>query len=290
MDDQKIIGIDIGGTKVHMGIVQNGEITKELRLSTASQASKAQLLDDITNGIGQLMDADVAGIGIGVPGLVDEEKGIVYSVQNIPSWSEVHLKTHLEDFFKLPVYLTNDANTYALGEKVYGKGKPYRHMVGVTLGTGFGAGIIADHKLYSGAFSSAGEYGGVPYLDKTLEDYCSGKFFMHEYGKPGDEMYALAKAGDARALKAFKHFGHHVGNAIKIILYTLSPEAIFLGGSVSRCYPYFSEAMQHSIDSYPYKLVTDHLVVAQSDIANVAVLGAAALFQMRHTGSTKTFA
>lgn len=281
MDDLKVIGVDIGGTKVHMGIVQNGIITRELRLTTAAQGAKEQLLSDITDGIRQLMDADVAGIGIGVPGLVDEEKGIVYNLQNIPSWDEVHLKAHLENAFKRPVCITNDANTFALGEKVYGKGKRFKNMLGVTLGTGIGTGIIINHDLYGGAFSSAGEFGSVPYLDQTLEDYCSGKFFQNKYGMSGDQLQELAKEGDARAIDIFNQFGHHLGNAIKVLLYALAPEAIFLGGSASRSYPFFHEEMQLSIASFPFRVVTDQLVIELSEIENAAVLGAAALFHMR---------
>ncbi len=282
MANQKIIGIDIGGTKVHIGVVQHGEILQELRIPTAAQGSREELLADITQGIRQVLDPEVVGIGIGVPGLVDEQNGIVFSVQNIPSWTEVHLKQHLEEAFGLPVYMTNDANTYALGEKVYGPGKPYQHMLGVTLGTGIGTGIIANNTLYSGAFSCAGEFGGMPYLDKTLEDYCSGKFFLQAYGMPGDELQALASTGDARALEAFQQFGHHLGNAIKVMLYALSPEAIFLGGSVSHCYPFFEAAMRKSVADFPYKVVSDKLVIEQSEIKHVAVLGAVALFRMRH--------
>ncbi|MCJ8164388.1 ROK family protein [Pontibacter sp. E15-1] len=282
MKDQKVVGIDIGGTKVHIGVVQRGQVIAELRIPTAAKSSKEAILRDISDGIRQVIDPEVVGIGIGVPGLVDEKKGIVFDVQNIPSWTEVRLKQHLERAFELPVYITNDANTYALGEKVYGPGKPYQNMIGVTLGTGIGTGIIANNNLYSGAFSCAGEFGGMPYLDKTLEDYCSGKFFLQAYGTPGDEMQALANTGDARAIEAFQQFGHHLGNAIKIMLYALSPEAIFLGGSVSHCYPFFKEAMHKSVADFPYRVVTDKLVIEQSEIKHVAVLGAAALFRMRH--------
>ncbi|GAB3534110.1 ROK family protein [Pontibacter brevis] len=280
MEDRKVIGVDIGGTKVHMGIVQNGVITKELKLTTAAQGAKEQLLSDITDGIRQLMDADVTGIGIGVPGLVDDEKGIVYNVQNIPSWDEVHLKTYLEDAFNRPVCVTNDANTFVLGEKVYGKGKRFKNMLGITLGTGMGTGIIINHGLYGGAFSCAGEFGSVPYLDQTLEDYCSGKFFQNKHGMSGDQLQVLAEEGDAKAIDIFRQFGHHLGNAIKVVLYALSPEAIFLGGSASRSYPFFHEEMHRSIASFPYRVVTDQLVLECSEIENAAVLGAAALWHM----------
>src|SRR5687768_1430608 len=117
MNNSKIIGLDIGGTKIHLGLVQEGAILAELKLPTSAQASKEQILAEIRSGIQSLMEDSVIGIGIGVPGLVDEQNGIVYGVQNIPAFKEVHLKTHLEEYFGKPVYLTNDANSFVLGEK-----------------------------------------------------------------------------------------------------------------------------------------------------------------------------
>lgn len=287
VEEQKVIGIDIGGTKIHIGLVQNGKVTKEIKLSTSAEAPKARILQEITNAVEQVIEPGVAGIGVGVPGLVDEEQGVVHNVLNIPSWREVHLKTHLEEFFRKPVFVTNDANSFAAGEKIYGKGKPYENFVGVTLGTGFGTGIIINSKLYSGKFSSAGEFGGVPYLDMTLEDYCSGKFFLNKYGLPGARVQKLAQEGDEVALGILNEYGHHLGNGIKVMLYAISPEAVILGGSVCGCFPFFKDAMLASIGSFPFKLVTDQLVVECSSKSNSAILGAAALFQMRYTNSLK---
>ena len=281
MSKSKILGIDIGATKIHAGAVQAGVVVQETKFHTSAQAPQEQIIAELIEGIAPLIDAEVAGIGIGVPGLVDESLGMVCNVQNIPSWKEVYLKKHLEDHFGIPVYLTNDANSFAAGEKIYGKGQPFSNMVGMTLGSGLGGGIIIDHKLYSGTLSSAGELGGVPYLDQTLEDYCSGKFFTAKYGTSGQELYALAEQGDARGLEAFREFGDHLGNAIKIVLYILSPQAIFLGGSISRCFPYFEEAMQRSLQSFPFKAVTSQLTIGVSALDNAAILGAAALFEMR---------
>jgi glucokinase len=281
MNDQKILGIDIGGTKIHLGIVQQGEILEEVKFSTSAQAPWEQVLNQIIRGIEQLNGKEVEGIGIGIPGLVDEEQGIVYNVQNIPSWKKVPLKRNLEEFFNKPVFLTNDANSFILGEKVFGKAKPYKNAVGLTLGTGFGSGIIAGGRLYSGTLSSAGELGSIPYLDQTLEDYCSGKFFLKQYGLSGEEVYQQAEEGDEKALEILERFGHHIGEAIKIVLFAFAPEAIFLGGSVSSCYKFFKVRMEESIGSFPFQVVREKLVIELSEMKNIAVLGAAALYQMK---------
>jgi glucokinase len=281
MTNSKYIGVDIGGTKVQVGVVQNGEILREARFETSATAPQAQILAELTQHLEAFVDAGVAGIGIGVPGLVDEENGIVHNVQNIPSWREVHLKQHLANHFAKPVYLTNDANAFAIGEKMYGQGRPYANLVGLALGTGLGAGLILNHQVYAGAFSSAGEFGCIPYRDKTIEDYCSGKFFARHTRHSGAEWHARARQGDAEAQQVFAEYGQHLGNAIKIILFALAPEAIFLGGSVSQCFAYFEGGLHDSLREFPFKVVTERLVIAPSAMSNAAVLGAAALCHMK---------
>lgn len=282
MFKHKILAIDIGGTKIQMGLVRQGKIIEEKKMSTDAHAPEKKIIDSLITGIEELMTPEVAGIGIGTTGLVDVEKGIVYDVNNIPSWKEVSLKKQLEGYFKKPVYLTNDANTFILGEKMYGRAKDYKNVVGVILGTGFGAGIIIGDALYSGTLSSAGEFGSIPYLDQNIEGYCSGKFFRQKYGISGHEVHALAQQGDAKALEILDQLGHHIGEAIKVMVFALSPEAIFLGGSVSACYPYFKEAMEKSLQQFPFKRVLDLLVVERSEVQNAALLGAAALFEIEH--------
>lgn len=280
MKNQKIICVDIGATKIHIGAILDEAIVAEVLLPTPALASEDQVLAEIAGGIAQLMDDQVAGIGIGVPGLVDETAGIVYDVINIPSWKEVHLRKYMADHFQVPVYLTNDANTFVLGEKVYGKAKAYNNVVGITLGSGLGAGIIANGSLYAGAFSGAGEFGHIPYLDKNIEAYCGGEFFRSKYGVEGSLLKTRAEQGDKAALEAFDAYGQHLGNVINLALYTLSPEAIFLGGSISKSFPLFEEAMRRRVQDFPFKRITEKLVIEPSAIDNAALWGAAALFGM----------
>ena len=276
MTNSKYLGVDIGGTKVQAGIVQNGEILRQVRFETSATAPRAQLLAELAQHLTPLLAAGVVGIGIGVPGLVDAENGIVHNVQNIPAWREVHLKQYLQSRFSKPVHLANDANAFAVGEKIYGQGQPYANLVGLVLGTGLGAGLILNHQLYAGTLSGAGEFGGMPYLDKTVEDYCSGKFFGRT-GRPGAEWHALAQRGDAEALALFAEYGRHLGQAIHLILYALAPAAILLGGSVSQGFAFFQGGLHERLAAFPFRQVTERLVVRPSTIGNAAILGAAAL-------------
>ncbi|QNF34515.1 ROK family protein [Adhaeribacter swui] len=279
--EEKIIGVDIGGTKIHLGLVQHGTVIREMKIPTSAQSGREQILNELIQGIQQFIEPDVLGIGVGVPGLVDEGNGVVFDVQNIPDFTQVPLKKCLEDYFAKPTYLTNDANSFILGEKLYGRAQPFQNVVGLTLGTGLGGGIITNNQLYSGAFSAAGEFGCIPYRDKTLEDYCSGKFFINQFGISGPEIHARAIKNDPKALTILHQFGEHLGEAIKIIMYVLAPEAIFLGGSVSTCYPYFKAGMQLSVARFPFAQIKKHVIIERSRMNNGAILGAAALVYMK---------
>jgi len=272
-----ILGVDIGGTKVACGLVANKKIEKELSINIDNQQHKDEILKQIIQSIEQVFNPAVEGIGVGAPGLVDPGKGIVYQLNNIPSWKEVHLKDLLEKHFNRPVYVNNDANCFAVGEKYFGKGLAFENLVGIVMGTGMGAGIIANNRLYAGVNCGAGEFGSIPQNGRLLEYYCSGQFFKNEYNTTGSELFALASRGDQRALEIFDTFGTHVGETINLVMYTIAPQAIILGGSVSKSFAFFKEAMWKSVDKFPYKKVTENLIIEQSEMKDVAILGAAAL-------------
>ncbi len=226
----------------------------------------------------QLMTDNISAIGIGVPSVVDIEEGIVYDVQYIPSWKEVHLKKHMEDRYHIPVFVNNDANCFALGEHYFGKGKGYSSMIGLTVGTGVGAGIIINKKLYAGHNCGAGEFGMVDYLDKIYEYYSSGSFFENVYELKGEFVFEKAKQGDAQALKIYDELGEHLGNCIKMIMYTYDPQLIVLGGSVRYAYEYFQEAMWQRIKTCVYLKSAERLIIEISSLQNSGILGAAALY------------
>lgn len=273
-----VIGIDIGATKIHIGTVSGSVVTADLKIPTSANAAKEQIIREIIEGVEKLAGNDFAAIGIGVPGLVDVEKGIVYDLWNIPSWKEVYLKDHLENHFGKPVKVINDANSFSMGENRYGEGRNYKNFVGVSLGTGYGTGIIINNKLYSGQFSGAGELANIPYLDKTIENYCSGKFFESHYGKSGAQLFKNAMNQDPEALKAYNEFGKHLGESFKLILYMLAPEAIILGGSVSKSFRFFQASLQESLASFPFKRISENVKILPSNMKNVSLLGPAALF------------
>ncbi len=278
MSSENIIGIDLGGTHVRAGIVSEGKLADIYSGRIPASEGVEQVLETIYDLIDPLIDNDTKAIGIGVPSVVDIENGIVYDVQNIPSWKKVELKQLMENRYHVPVSVNNDANCFALGEKYFGRGKQFHSMIGLTIGTGLGAGIIINDKLYAGVNCGAGEFGNVEYLDKYIEYYASGQFFENSYQIKGEVAYGKAMEGDPDAIRMFKELGTHLGSAIRMILYTFCPELIVLGGSISQAYPLFQEKMWERIRTYVYSNTLDHFHLEVSNLENSGILGAASLY------------
>ncbi len=278
MAEPTIIGVDLGGTKVSVGAVTGGLARHIERREVPAAEAAGVVLQTIIDTIDEVFDPSVVGIGCGVPSVVDVEKGIVYDVENIPSWQEVHLKTALEDRFGVPASVNNDANAFVVGEFVFGKGRCFQNVVGMTLGTGLGTGVIVAGRLYSGGNSGVGEIGMMDHKGLTLEEHCSGPFFVREFGVGGDVMYRKAEEGDAEALAAFQHYGRELGEAVMIALYAYDPDALFFGGSISAAHRFFEDGLRESLDRFAYPRVIERLVIDRSELDNAAVLGAAALY------------
>src|SRR5579862_2852228 len=239
MDDKKIIGIDLGATNIRGGLVIGNTLSNINSKRINNAGTVEEVLKDVFAIIENFISEDTAAIGIGVPSVVDVQQGIVYDVQYIPSWKEVHLKKIIEDHYQIPVMVNNDANCFAIGEFYFGKGAGHENMIGLTIGTGLGAGIIINRRLYAGPNCGAGEFGMVDYLDHCYEYYASGQFFQNEHNISGEEVYKNAKSGDQAAQLLYAEMGTHLGNAVKLIMYTYDPSLIILGGSVRFAYPFF---------------------------------------------------
>jgi glucokinase len=272
-----VIGIDLGGTNVRSGLVKDGVLTAINSRRINPQAPVSDVLQDLFDLADPLAESGVTGIGIGVPSVVDLETGVVYDVQNIPSWKEVPLKAIMEDRYKVPVIVNNDANCFALGEYYFGKGQGEADMIGLTIGTGLGAGIIINHKLYAGANCGAGEFGMVTYLDKWYEYYACGQFFGNIYGVDGADVFVKATDGDKAALEMYAEMGMHLGQALKTILYTYDTKRIILGGSVRSAYRFFSDSMWAQLNTFVYPRSVARLQIDLSELENSGLLGAAAL-------------
>lgn len=272
-----IIGLDIGGTKMTAGIVDGGKVKKIASQPTKARGTIKEIVGQIFGLLKPLANYEAEAIGVGVPGLVDVERGVAYEAVNIPTWKKVELKKILEAEFKRPVYVNNDARCFVLGEKDFGKGKGYKNIAGVTLGTGMGTGLIIDGKLYNGAHGGAGEFGQARYLDGIMEQYSSGQFFLKKSGMNGDEAFELAKKRDKKALETYKEYGYHLGKALSLIIYAVDPEIVILGGSVAKALKYFEKTMKESLKESSYARTFERLKIVASNNENSALLGAGAL-------------
>lgn len=273
----KFVGVDIGGTNITAGLIVDGEVVKINDVATEAFESKEKILENLFEAIESVLTDGTEGIGIGVPGIVDSEKGIIYDLANIPSWKEVHIKELVEARFDIVTEVGNDANCFALGVKHFGVGRNYSNIVGLTLGTGLGAGVIINNALYTGSEGGAGEFGLVPYLDSNIETYCSGKFFKCVKEVPGKEVYEKAHNGDTEALKIWEEYGKHLGQLVNIVTYTLSPELVVFGGSVAKGYPFFIDSLKAELKSNILKKVVAKLELAEMANEFSAIYGAGAL-------------
>ncbi|MFC2116959.1 ROK family protein, partial [Bacteroidota bacterium] len=189
-----IIGIDIGGTKcaVLLGNIKDDgdiEVLDKSVYTTADYSTPDKMLPQLQNGItdilkkNQLVANNIASIGISCGGPLDSKRGVVLSPPNLPGWDEVHIVEFFENRFSIPAAIQNDANACALAEWKFGAGRGTQNMIFLTFGTGMGAGLILDGKLYSGTNDNAGEVGHVR-LDNigpvgygkagSFEGFCSG--------------------------------------------------------------------------------------------------------------------
>jgi glucokinase len=281
--NETIIGVDLGGTNMRAGRVKENSIEKTAKARVPTTKNWEIVYKELIKTIKAVWAPDVSGIGIGVPGVVDYNTGMVFDIQNIPSWKEVPVARLLSNEFNVPVYVNNDANCFAAGERYFGQGKQFDDFTGLIIGTGLGAGIIKNGHLLPDQNCGAGEFGMIPYLNNNYEHYCSGRFFQNQGHMSGKEAAELAEQNDATAIELFSKFGQHLGNAIKTIIFALDPAAIILGGSISRSFHFFEPALNKELSTFPYARTIQNMKIIPSQIPDIAIMGAAALYYEKNT-------
>lgn len=252
------IGIDIGGTKCALSV---GECTADaVKILQREEfptkgLSWQEVLEEFARRIGGVT-APIANIGISCGGPLDSRRGVILSPPNLPGWDEVPVVKFFADRFGVPVHLQNDANACAYAEWKFGAGRGTRNMVFMTFGTGLGAGIIIDGRLYSGTNDNAGEIGHIRLAPTgpvgynkpgSAEGFCSGAGMTRlafiraqEQGiaLPEDfstkELFRRIDEGDAFCLSVFKESAAHLGMILSYVIDILNPEVIVLGGVFMR--------------------------------------------------------
>lgn len=307
-------GIDIGGTKcaVVFGEIKDNDvkIADKVKIETPKGEEPYSVLGklaEIIKNKNQKIDA----IGISCGGPLDSNKGVILSPPNLQGWDEVYAVKFFEDMFGVPAFIQNDANACALAEWQFGAARGTKNAVFMTFGTGLGAGLILDGKLYSGTNDNAGEvghirlsdYGPVGYGKKgSFEGFCSGngiaqigQTLAREKWQCGEkvgycddiknidkittkDIAESARKGDKTALKVFEICGRKLGMGISIMIDMLNPEIIVIGSVFQRCEdlirPYMEEIINEEALIHARKVcrvVPAYLTEAIGDYAAIAV-------------------
>ncbi|NJN19528.1 MAG: ROK family protein [Oscillochloris sp.] len=255
-----LIGIDLGGTQLRAALLtRSGAILAQARCASLVAEGPAAVVARIGTLVAQVLDAlpvgaGVAAIGLGAPGPLDPQAGVIIGAPNMPGWNDVPLRQMVAAATGMRVVLGNDADAAALGEWRFGAGRGYRHLVYLTVSTGIGGGVIADGKLLPGRRGAAGELGFL-ILDAEAgicwEDLASGtalakaaaaampahpRSLLHRLATPetvgGAAVSQAARAGDPLACALMDREARLLGAGLASILHIFSPEIVLLGGSV----------------------------------------------------------
>jgi glucokinase len=243
LDGQRVIGVDLGGTKVLAGIVDREGNVEHRRERPTPLGSERELLMGLDEAVAELMREDIVAIGFGIPSRIDQRTGEIQGSVNIPL-SDLDLRDRMSDRFGVPVAIDNDANAATLAEFVTGAGKDARDMVMLTLGTGCGGGAVIDGKLYRG-WAEFGhmvvEYNGRPCQGSCtglghLEGYVTGtaatKLAQEEFGPAVDahRLVRLAEEGEPKAVEILADMGRYLGAGIATLVNIFDPEVVVIGG------------------------------------------------------------
>ncbi len=285
------VGVEIGGTNINAGLILNKKIIKKVCVQTQSNKGKRIVIKNIITAIEKVKNnKKISGIGIGCPGPLDYKKGVVLNTPNLPL-KNVNIVRILKNKFRTKVILDNDANCFALGEALFGAGKKHRNVFGITLGTGVGAGIVINKKIFYGR-ENASEFGHstINFMgpkDKakipgSIEAYCSSQGIMRMAEQAGlkaktsKEVYDLAVKGNTKARSIFENLGFFLGISIANISCTLDPDIIIIGGKVANSWRFFSKAMNKSMRKHCF-MKPPRIVKAK--LENSALLGATQLLK-----------
>jgi glucokinase len=272
-----IIGVDCGATFIKAGLIDKSRILRKVQVATEAEKGKSVSMKNLMSAIKKIFSSKVQAIGIGFPAPVDSKKGIIYATNNMPGWKNVNLKKIIERHFRVPCHINNDARCFALAESTYGSGKGKKNIVGITLGTGVGMGIIIDSKLYSGHTGAAGEISKVPYHGQNIEKLANLHFFKTVAHMEPQEMLIKLKKHDISSQKLMNQYGKNLGILITVIVNIMDPELIILGGGLASMFPYFKKALYAEIKKHCFEQVYKNMRIIQSTLDNAAVLGAASL-------------
>ncbi len=312
--EQFLIGIDVGGTNIRMGMVtQEGELWRKIQYPTnIAQGGLALFermvlkLEDFIRGGIQGVDPRIS-IGIGIAGAIDMRRGIITSSPNLPDLKGFALRDFLEKKISHPIVIENDANAFTMGEGWVGAARGSIHYCGITLGTGVGGGIVVEGKILHGAGGMAGEVGHMVINSEGPLCGCGGRGCLEVYasatgirrmtleaveqgrgegilkwsgGDPqeitSEKIFEAAQSGDLTAKNIFNEMGRYLGLGLVNLIHLFNPEKIVIGGKVSRAWDYFIGSAMETIQERSTKGSREDVQIIQAKCGDDAgMLGAA---------------
>ena len=243
MDGERVIGVDLGGTKILAGLVDREGRVEQRRERATPLGSQDELLIGLDAAVEEVMRDDVVALGFGIPSRIDQRTGELQGSVNIPLQG-LDLRARMAERFGLPTGIDNDANAATLAEFAAGAGRSVRDLVMLTLGTGCGGGAVIDGRLYRG-WAEFGhmviDFDGLPCQGTCtgrghLEPYVTGtaatKFAQDAFGPAVDahRLVRLAAEGEARAIEILAEMGRHLGAGIATLVNIFNPELVVIGG------------------------------------------------------------
>lgn len=298
-------GVDVGGTFTKTALMdERCRIVHKGKISSRGFSSKPLFLKSIREDFSDTLTRTgislplVKGIGIGLPGPVDSDRGVVLSLTNIKGWDDFPLVRYMKSSFKVPIFIENDANCMALAEVRMGAAKGARYALCLTLGTGVGGGIIFDDEIYRGPYFLGGEVGHIPLSLAGPECGCGGIACLERYvgnrelssrvkkafGRDIslEEAGRLARRGDRKALKIWEDAGERIGLAVSGIVNVFNPEVIVVGGGVAQAGDVLIKPIRRTVERHAMKQLKKRIRIKRALLGGDAgVLGAALLAKGR---------
>jgi glucokinase len=314
--DQLVIGIDLGASKIALGLVgSSGAIVATRRFPTEAAHGPDHAVERIAAAIDELTaeaGARPAAVGVCSPGPVDHVAGVILDPPNL-GWHNVAFRDMLAERLRLPITLEHDAKAAALGEFYFGAGPEHgaRDLAYVIVGTGVGAAIVLDGQLYRGRHNSAGEVGHIT-IDRhgepgsagvpgCVESYTSGPYLVHQYRKrsgqaegdlTGQAIVELAQRGDAHARAVLDDAGDALAACVGTMAMIMDVELYVIGGSVAHAGDLLLEPARRAVPKYAFKSVSSRVTIVATKLHERApILGCA--WQARqstkeHEGARRT--
>jgi glucokinase len=303
-----VVGVDLGGTNMRTALLRpDGTILDRHKEDTHSTDGWRSVVSRLAENIERLQKTAIgkgfilAAAGVGAPGVIKMDKGIVVKSPNFPDWNNLPLKEELEKAVHIPVFVENDANAAALGEQWRGAGRGINSMIHLTLGTGVGGGIVLNNKIWQGADGMAGEIGHMTLIPDgrpcgcgntgCLEMYASARGILQSYReafeaagtKPSaeitsEQIYQAARNGETAARRVMQEMGRMLGIGIANLINIFNPQMIVLGGGVKDAWPLFIDAVHEEIMRRAFRVPAERTKIVPSLLGDDAgMVGAAAV-------------